>query len=638
MAYEDGSDVISCSAGDDSGWAGDAAAVMASRIVKAGVPVVVALGNSGELGLWQAASPASGEGVTAAGSVDSPLLPTLVNAATYSIGNGTAGTLAWQDGVPQFANVTLPVVVLNSNNLSRTDAACDPLPDDTPDLSKSLVMLGLSTTCSSSQQVKNLVAVGVRNVIFYVLTGSSGFNSLRITFNQDVGLSGVGITTLDQAQTLADAQNQNQKVTVAITSTAYAEPAAINYPNTLSGGHVSTFSSWGPTWETLLKPQIAAPGGNILSTYINGAYAVMSGTSMATPLSAAILALVIQARGTRDPATLNSAVTATAQRITWYDGTTVDDTRLAPAAQQGGGLVQAYAAARTPALLSVTSLSFNDSDHFPGPQTFRVSHVGPSTGSLDLVLGHVPAITMYSLQDNGDGTTKRARFPNPIVDDAAAALAFNVPGGTVKVPPGGSVEITVALTPPPGLNASLLPVYSGYITLEGAAVNLSLPYVGIAGSFAATPAVQAGYAAGCYLSTTDGHFDIPAASNQTFTIPRPGSNSTSSTMPIYPRIIARPTMGTSLMRLDLVSASGNSSIPTSNFMGVSSLGLLHEMPVKFVAGVGFSIYFDGTLDDGTVVPAGAYKVVVSAVKIFGDKNKKKDWTMVETAPFVIAYK
>ncbi|EPE02705.1 minor extracellular protease vpr [Ophiostoma piceae UAMH 11346] len=637
MAYEDGSDVISCSAGDDSGWAGDAAAVMAARIVDAGVPVVVALGNSGALGLWQAASPASGEGVTAAGSVDSPLLPTLVNAASYSIGNGTAGTLAWQDGAPEFANVTLPVLFLDSTNLTRTDAACDPLPTDTPDLSTSLVLLGLSTTCSSNQQVKNLVDIGAKNVMFYSLTtGSAGFNSLRITFNLDVGLSGVGLITLDQAQTLAEARNKNKTVTVAITNAAYAEPAAINFPNTLSGGHVSTFSSWGPTWETLLKPQIAAPGGNILSTYIDGAYAVMSGTSMATPLAAAVIALVIQARGTHDPTTINSVVAATAQRTTWYNGTAVDDTRVAPAAQQGGGLVQAYAAARTPVLLSVTSLSFNDSDHFPGPQTFRVSHVGPSMDSVDLVLGHVPAITMNTLKDNGDGTTSRSQFPNPIVNDAAATLSFDVPGGNLTVPPGGSVDITVTLTPPPGVNATLLPVYSGYITLEGAAVNLSLPYVGVAGSFAATPAVQRGYAAGCYLTTTEGHFNIPAPSNQTFTIPGPGSNSTSST--IYPRIIVRPTMGTPLLRLDVVSASGTSSNSTTDFMGVPSLGMLPGMPVEFVAGLGFAIYVNGTLNDGTVVPAGAYKVVVSAVKIFGDKNKEKDWTMVETVPFVIAYK
>jgi len=49
----------------------------------------------------------------------------------------------------------------------------------------------------------------------------------------------------------------------------------------------SLFSSWGESLD------IMAPGEQILSTFLNGTYAVMSGTSMAAPAVTAVIALII---------------------------------------------------------------------------------------------------------------------------------------------------------------------------------------------------------------------------------------------------------------------------------------------------------------------------------------------------------
>ena len=54
----------------------------------------------------------------------------------------------------------------------------------------------------------------------------------------------------------------------------------------------SEFSAWGVTPDLRLKPEIAAPGGNITSAILNGEYASSSGTSMASPHVAGISALV----------------------------------------------------------------------------------------------------------------------------------------------------------------------------------------------------------------------------------------------------------------------------------------------------------------------------------------------------------
>lgn len=60
------------------------------------------------------------------------------------------------------------------------------------------------------------------------------------------------------------------------------------------GGRMATFSSWGPTPDLRIKPEITAPGGNIYSTAENEKYKNMSGTSMAAPQVAGASAIVKQ--------------------------------------------------------------------------------------------------------------------------------------------------------------------------------------------------------------------------------------------------------------------------------------------------------------------------------------------------------
>lgn len=130
---------------------------------------------------------------------------------------------------------------------------------------------------------------------------------------------GRGIVVSVAASNFREGTSDNQKEPSPICGFAGA-PDFINYTslsdlgsakNILSVGatqkvatdRMANFSSWGPTRDGRLKPDIVAPGEGILSTFPGGGYGNSSGTSMATPHISGIAALVVQ----RYRAVFNSA-------------------------------------------------------------------------------------------------------------------------------------------------------------------------------------------------------------------------------------------------------------------------------------------------------------------------------------------
>lgn len=76
---------------------------------------------------------------------------------------------------------------------------------------------------------------------------------------------------------------------------------------------IADFSSEGPTIDGFFKPEISAPGTNILSTILKGKYAAYSGTSMACPVVTGLVALIKQANPGWSGKQIKSALMNTAE-------------------------------------------------------------------------------------------------------------------------------------------------------------------------------------------------------------------------------------------------------------------------------------------------------------------------------------
>ncbi|OQO12230.1 hypothetical protein B0A48_02871 [Cryoendolithus antarcticus] len=630
QAYEDGAQIITASIGGPSGWSEDPWAVAVQRIVEKGVPCTVSAGNDGVEGQFYASTAAGGLGVASIASVDNTQAPSILLNATYTVNNSSLSAFGWTQGTPaDWGNVSLPLWSVNYNT-NDTANACTALPDDTPDLSNYIVLVRRGT-CTFVQKVTNVAAKGARYVMFYnnVSPGSTAVTAVV------PGILGVGMTSAAQGAEWIRLLSSGSSVTLNIVDPEVAQQYPASAPNTATGGFLSTYTSWGPNYELEVKQQFSAPGGLILSTYPLdlGAYAVLSGTSMACPLAAAVYALVSEVRGTLDPKVLENVISATANPQIFNAGAGKTADFLAPVQQQGGGLIQAFDAAYTTTVLSVSSLSFNDTDNFVDTANFTITNLADT--DVTYTLSNVPAGTFYTLSTS--------IFPDPFVNDVAPAVAdIEFPQKEVTVPASGSVTVTIYPDLPVGLDGSLLPVYSGYIAMNGSdGSSLSLPYLGVAGSMIRATVLDT---ANTYLTTTQSAPGYaPAPGNATFTLP--ASNATASNGTVYPAVVVSLALGSPYVRMDVVPYSNSTSKApwhhrkpkTTEFLGLKTLGNIYGFPEYYVPRGATVSGWDGLLADGTLAPPGTYQLVVSALHIFGDNTDLADYDRVGTEPFTIRY-
>ena len=137
------------------------------------------------------------------------------------------------------------------------------------------------------ERLKKIIALEPSAIVFY----NPESEAERIGRNISLGDEAGGITVVRIKRSTFNKISNANKMSMRFTVDIYMNEEPFENP---SAGRLSYFSSWGPTPDLRIKPEITAPGGSIYSTAEDDRYQNMSGTSMASPQVAGASALIRQ--------------------------------------------------------------------------------------------------------------------------------------------------------------------------------------------------------------------------------------------------------------------------------------------------------------------------------------------------------
>ena len=272
----------------------------------------------------------------------------------------------------------------------------------------------------------------------------------------------------------------------------------------------SEFSSWGVSPDLRLKPEIAAPGGNVFSAIPNGAYEQTSGTSMATPQMAGISAIVLQ-RVQSDPMfasmsarqkadVVQNLIMGTARPLT--DAAQTSGALYSPR-KQGAGLVDALAATTSsvyPTVVGAAEPSRPKADLGDGTKGWHfdvtLHNLGAAPATYEL-----SSQALSEIVDGGFFTEHSSDWRGRGVEVTySGAASASAEGATVTVPALG--EATVGVDVMPGSefasyvadnapNGTFLDGFVRFASKTDGQPDLAVPYLGFYGDWGKAPIFDA---------------------------------------------------------------------------------------------------------------------------------------------------
>ncbi|GGL82832.1 hypothetical protein GCM10010840_20760 [Deinococcus aerolatus] len=617
-AQADGMQVLNISLGVPFQWPQYPTARAASRLVKAGMVVSAAAGDSGETGPYSVGAPALGENVLAVASVDN----TRLELGNFSLTPGGA-VVGYRpvSGAPRPpAGLTLAVGKLPGSTPSTDNDGCsidglNPYAPGSLNGQAALVRLG---NCPAREKILNVQNAGARAAVLYNnQPGLASVNAQPVNPFDDAAIDIPAVSV-----PAGDGATIDAGMAAGVRLTFNAAPQTFDNP---SGGSVSPFSAVGAAPNLALKPDLAAPGGWVrtatpLRTETSG-YAVLSGTGLAAPQVAGIAALLLEAQPGLTAADLSARLMNNAALRPAQEGGAP-----APVQRQGAGLVNVLAAHRNPVTATPARLGLGASQTFgPRSKVMVLRNSGPQAQTFRAT--HVPA---QALDSAGGALSPVGQAARLSINGHSADGA----GVTVSVPAGGEAEVNVLITPP---SRPAQGQYGGYVVLTSPTGQaMVIPYGGFVGHYQALTVLgDVSFDGGRTFKNFPALYDPKTFEYypEGLTPPAPPAYTLEDvqvrddsgqlvTVLDAPQLLVHFGHQARRLTLELLDAGGHSlgTVFEQNYVGRSATAVYTDPNSDTFGFVGW----DGTLEGGRPAPAGTYQLRLNVLKALGNPSVAAD--------------
>ncbi|OBP13260.1 hypothetical protein A5320_19630 [Rheinheimera sp. SA_1] len=413
-------DVVNMSLGGDFGSTDTSSgtAFLIQRAVELGVNVVISAGNDGP-NPFIVGGPSTTPNALSVGAMTNAA-GTTAAFASNSIDGKTVSMIAAgfnTSSVFSFDQTSAPLVYQAGNALACNEFAANELAGKAV-----LVRRG---TCNFTLKVLNAQKAGAKFVIIANNAAGAG------------PVSAGGADPLVTIPAVGISKEDGDAVIAAL------EKGAVNYSiksvSLATAGGIATFTSRGPSMDGLLKPEITAPGTNIVMAAVGTGdqSSLNSGTSFSGPITAGAVSLLRQIMPGRTASEIKAVLMNAANPDVYNQPKAHPNAVLAPISAIGAGLVDVEKAVSLPVAAWVNDTQYN------------TQQAALSFGFMNLAapasVKKTVTVKNYSATNRTYNLRIKNRFAN---DQASGALSWAMPTA-ITVPANQTITFEVTLTVDP---------------------------------------------------------------------------------------------------------------------------------------------------------------------------------------------